>query len=90
MVDLDWKAKMVSSDIPTNKSSKLSNKLSVSMPFSFRIGQAEILTTSSTTCSAYEYYLRLPELRKQWSSKKFTPSLLVGVGEEDADWVSKT
>ncbi|KAF3433491.1 hypothetical protein FNV43_RR24593 [Rhamnella rubrinervis] len=71
MVDLAWKAKMVSSDIPTNKSPKLSNKLSVSVPFSFRTVQAEISTASSTACSAYEYYLRLPELRKLWSSKEF-------------------
>lgn len=71
MVDLDWKAKMVSSDIPTNKSPKLSSKLNVSVPFSFRTVQAEISTASSPACSAYEYYVRLPELRKLWSTKEF-------------------
>ncbi|XP_048326320.2 nematode resistance protein-like HSPRO2 [Ziziphus jujuba] len=72
MVDLEWKAKIVSSDMPS-KSPKLSNKLhiSVPMPPSFRTVQAEISTASSSSCSAYEHYLRLPELRKLWSSKEF-------------------
>lgn len=65
---------MVSSDMPT-KSPKIANKLNVSvsvpLPLSFRTVQAEISTASSSACSAYEHYLRLPELRKLWSSKEF-------------------
>jgi hypothetical protein len=68
MVDLDWKAKIVSPDMPS-KSPKLSNKLQVCLPFSFRA--AEISAASATASSAYENYLRLPELRKLWSSKEF-------------------
>lgn len=70
MVDLDWKAKMVSSDMPS-KSPKLSNKLNISVPFSLRAVQADISTASAPACSAYEHYLRLPELRGLWSSKEF-------------------
>ena len=70
MVDLDWIAKMVSSDMPS-KSPKLSNKLNISVPFSLRAVQADISTASAPSCSAYEHYLRLPELRGLWSSKEF-------------------
>ncbi|KAK7850201.1 nematode resistance protein-like HSPRO2 [Quercus suber] len=68
MVDLDWKAKIVSPDMP-NKSPKFSNKFQLSVPFTYRA--AEISAASDTSCSAYENYLRLPELRKLWSSKDF-------------------
>lgn len=68
MVDMDWKAKIVSTDMPS-KSPKLSNKLQVSFPFSFRA--AEISAASATASTAYENYLRLPELRKLWSSEEF-------------------
>ena len=68
MVDLDWKAKIVSPDMP-NKSPKFSNKLQVSVPFTYRA--AEISAASDTSCSANENYLRLPELWKLWSSKDF-------------------
>ena len=70
MVDLDWKAKMVSSDLP-NKSPKLSNKLHISVPVCARAPQADISAASASACSAYEYYLRLPELRKLWSCRDF-------------------
>ncbi|MBA0808993.1 hypothetical protein Gohar_024685 [Gossypium harknessii] len=71
MVDLDWKAKMVSSDIP-NKSPKLSNKLQVSIPTPFRFSNiSSPLSTSASASSAYDYYLRLPELRKLWETKEF-------------------
>lgn len=68
MVDLDWNAKIVSSDM-ANKSPKLSNKLQVSLPFWHRA--AEISAASTAACSAYESYLRLPELRKLWTSQDF-------------------
>lgn len=72
MVDLDWKAKMVSSDIPS-KSPKLSNKLHVSIPGSFRAAQVQtdISEASEMACSTYEHYLRLPELRNLWNSNDF-------------------
>ncbi|KAB2596241.1 nematode resistance protein-like HSPRO2 [Pyrus ussuriensis x Pyrus communis] len=73
MVDLDWKAKIVSSNMPS-KSPKLSNKLHVSVPGSFRAAcqvQTDILAASDMSCSTYEHYLRLPELRQLWSSHDF-------------------
>ncbi|KDP44813.1 hypothetical protein JCGZ_01313 [Jatropha curcas] len=73
MVDLDWKAKMVSSDLP-NKSPKLSNKLNVSIPSTtpFRgVTNFSPVSASDPACAAYEHYLRLDELRKLWSTKEF-------------------
>ncbi|XP_022744024.1 nematode resistance protein-like HSPRO2 [Durio zibethinus] len=71
MVDSDCKAKMASSDVP-NKSPKLSNKLQVSIPTPFHFSNTSSpLSTSSTASSAYDYYLRLPELRKLWETKEF-------------------
>ncbi|CAK9173582.1 unnamed protein product [Ilex paraguariensis] len=68
MVDLDWKSKMVSSDIPS-KSPKLSNKLKISIPPPARTG--DLAPASEAACSAYEHYLRLPELKRLWGSKEF-------------------
>ena len=68
MVELDWKSKIASPNMP-NKSPKFSNKLQVPVPFTYRA--AEMSAASDTSCSAYENYLRLPELRKLWSSKDF-------------------
>ncbi|KAL6126721.1 hypothetical protein ACLB2K_074767 [Fragaria x ananassa] len=73
MVDLDWKAKTVSSDIPS-KSPRLSNKLHhLSIPTSFRAAplQSDISAASDQACSTYEHYLRLPELRRLWSTPEF-------------------
>ncbi|OWM87434.1 nematode resistance protein-like HSPRO2 [Punica granatum] len=73
MVDLDWKSKrVVSSDSIPNKSlPKLPNKLTVLIPAPLRGGcPAELETASSSACSAYEHYLRLPELRKLWSCRE--------------------
>ncbi|KAE8684926.1 Nematode resistance protein-like HSPRO1 [Hibiscus syriacus] len=71
MVDLDWKTKMVSSNIP-NKSPKLSNKLQVPIPAPLRISNVSSpLSTSPSTSKTYDYYLRLPELRKLWEAKEF-------------------
>ncbi|KAI3470861.1 hypothetical protein Pfo_027524 [Paulownia fortunei] len=69
MVDLGWKTKMISSDIP-NKSPKFSNKLQISIP-SPKVRLAELSTASDSACSAYEYYLRLPELKKLWEAGEF-------------------
>jgi hypothetical protein len=73
MIDLDWKAKMVSSD-PPNKPPRLSSKLHVSIPaIQFRgISNTYPIPASDSVCSAYEYYLRLPELRKLWNRKEFS------------------
>ncbi|XP_050211164.1 nematode resistance protein-like HSPRO2 [Mercurialis annua] len=73
MVDLDWKAKMVSSDLP-NKSPKLSNKLHVTIPSTtpFRgVSTVSPISASESACTAYDHYFRLPELRQLWSSKDF-------------------
>uniref|UniRef100_A0A9I9CTL5 Nematode resistance protein-like HSPRO2 n=1 Tax=Cucumis melo TaxID=3656 RepID=A0A9I9CTL5_CUCME len=78
MVDLGWKANMVSSDkttttTTTTKSPKIipiaNNKLNLSLPVSFR--SSELSTASPSSCSSYEQYLRLNDLRKLWSSKEF-------------------
>ncbi|KAK4760003.1 hypothetical protein SAY87_023134 [Trapa incisa] len=70
MVDLGWKTKqMASSDRFSDKSSKFSNKLTVLIPAAAPLQSActsELGTASSTACSAYEHYVRLPELRKLW------------------------
>ncbi|XP_058099628.1 nematode resistance protein-like HSPRO2 [Magnolia sinica] len=69
MVDLDWKAKMVSAEM-----SKLSPKLSdksdrtVSSPAL----SGDLLPSSPSATLAYEQYLRLPELSKLCSSREFT------------------
>ncbi|VVB02809.1 unnamed protein product [Arabis nemorensis] len=71
MVDMDWKRKMVSSDLPTN-SPKLSSKLHVTIPSPFKIPVSSPISCSAPAlCSAYELYLRLPELRKLCSSRDF-------------------
>uniref|UniRef100_A0A6N2NKY3 Hs1pro-1 C-terminal domain-containing protein n=1 Tax=Salix viminalis TaxID=40686 RepID=A0A6N2NKY3_SALVM len=72
MVDLDWKAKMVSSDLP-NKSPKISTKLHISIPaIPFRgVSNISPIPASNSSCSAYEHCFRLPELRKIWDRKEF-------------------
>ncbi|KAL1217823.1 Nematode resistance protein-like HSPRO2 [Cardamine amara subsp. amara] len=71
MVDMDWKRKMVSSDLPNN-SPKLSSKLNVTIPPPFKVAVSSPISCSApAACSAYELYLRLPELRKLWSSRDF-------------------
>ncbi|KAJ0044638.1 hypothetical protein Pint_06457 [Pistacia integerrima] len=65
MVDLDCKAKMPS------KSPKLSNKLRVSIPAPFRGATKSPVSCSDSACSAYEQYLRLPELSKLCRSREF-------------------
>ncbi|KAF5179221.1 nematode resistance protein-like HSPRO2 [Thalictrum thalictroides] len=69
MVDLDWKANMVSSDM-SPKSPKLSKKLHISVP-SVPVRFGDISPASSTSCAAYEQYVRLPELTKLWNTKEF-------------------
>lgn len=64
MVDMDWKRKMVSP--------KLSSKLNVTIPSPFKVAVSSPISCSApAACSAYELYLRLPELRKLWSSRDF-------------------
>uniref|UniRef100_A0A1J3J4R3 Nematode resistance protein-like HSPRO2 n=1 Tax=Noccaea caerulescens TaxID=107243 RepID=A0A1J3J4R3_NOCCA len=71
MVDMECKRKMVSSDLPTN-SPKLSSKLHVTIPSPFKVNVSSPISCSApAACSAYELYLRLPELRKLWSSRDF-------------------
>ncbi|KAL4295551.1 hypothetical protein GQ457_09G031170 [Hibiscus cannabinus] len=69
MLDFDWNSKMVSSDV----SNKSSDKPRVSIPTSFRFSDiSSPLSTSASASSAYEYYLRLPELRSLWEAEEFT------------------
>ncbi|KFK36892.1 hypothetical protein AALP_AA4G185600 [Arabis alpina] len=71
MVDMDWKRKMVSTDLPNN-SPKLSSKLNITIPSPFTVPVSSPISCSSPPlCSAYELYLRLPELRNLWSSRDF-------------------
>ncbi|KAH6802311.1 sugar beet HS1 PRO-1 2-like protein, partial [Perilla frutescens var. frutescens] len=69
MVDLDWKTKMIASEI-SNKSPKFSNKLQITIPPP-KIRLAELSPASDSSCSAYEYYFRLLELRKLWGATEF-------------------
>ncbi|KAK4774541.1 hypothetical protein SAY86_009476 [Trapa natans] len=76
MADLGWKTKRVTSVdcIPIKSPRKLpgSNKLSVPNLASLRgCCAAELEAASSSACSAYEHYLRLPELRKLWGRREF-------------------
>lgn len=73
MVDLDWKTKQVASpDRISSMSPKLSNGLTVLIPAPLRsCCTSELKAASSSACSAYEHYLRLPELRKLWSHREF-------------------
>ncbi|KAK2965059.1 hypothetical protein RJ639_029481 [Escallonia herrerae] len=59
---------MVSSDIRT-KSPRPSNKLSIPLLPPVRV--ADLAPASDSACSAYEHYLRLPELKKLWDAKEF-------------------
>ncbi|GLT31449.1 hypothetical protein SLA2020_061840 [Shorea laevis] len=72
MVDLDWEAKMVASEIP-NKSPSVSNKLNVAIPTPLCASNilSPVVTSSASACSAYEHYFRLPELKKLWRSRDF-------------------
>ncbi|KAJ4892012.1 Nematode resistance protein-like HSPRO2 [Raphanus sativus] len=65
MVDTDCKRKMVSPDLPT--------KLHVTIPSPFKQlpVSSPISCSAPSSCSAYELYLRLPELRNLWSSRDF-------------------
>ncbi|CAN7007552.1 unnamed protein product, partial [Brassica rapa subsp. trilocularis] len=64
MVDMDWKRKMVSSE--------LSSKLHVTIPSPFKVPVSSPISCSApAACSAYELYLRLPELKKLWSTREF-------------------
>ncbi|KAE8682083.1 Nematode resistance protein-like HSPRO2 [Hibiscus syriacus] len=58
---------MVSSDI-LSKSQKLSNKLQVPFPTPFRFSN---ISSPLSASDAYDYYLRLPELRKLWETREF-------------------
>lgn len=74
MVDFDCKTKMVQSTPNlTKKSPKLTPKRTTSNPLispvPFTAG--ELSPASESSCSAYESYLRLPELHLLWSSVEF-------------------
>ncbi|OWM69974.1 nematode resistance protein-like HSPRO2 [Punica granatum] len=65
MVDFDCKSKLVSSPkLP------LKLRLLVAAP-PFRGAAPDLATASDSACSAYEQYLRLPELTKLWSAREF-------------------
>ncbi|XP_047328939.1 nematode resistance protein-like HSPRO2 [Impatiens glandulifera] len=70
MIDFDRKANMITSDKQQPiKSPRLSNKLSISIPSGFRLG--EVSPASDAACLAYDHYLRLPELKKLWDCRDF-------------------
>ncbi|KAL0402885.1 UNVERIFIED_CONTAM: Nematode resistance protein-like HSPRO1 [Sesamum radiatum] len=69
MVDLGWKTKMIPSELP-NKSPKFTSKLQISIPPP-KVRVAELSAASEMACSAYESYLRLPELKKLWEACEF-------------------
>ncbi|KAL0359193.1 UNVERIFIED_CONTAM: Nematode resistance protein-like HSPRO2 [Sesamum angustifolium] len=69
MVDLGWKTTMIPSELP-NKSPKFTSKLQISIPPP-KVRVAELSAASELACSAYESYLRLPELKKLWEAREF-------------------
>lgn len=66
---MDWKTKMIASEI-SSKSPKFSSKLQITIP-PLKLRLAELSAASDSSCSAYENYLRLPELRKLWEATEF-------------------
>lgn len=72
MVDFDCKTKMVPSspNLP-NKSSKITSRRSMPTLPPPPVVAGELVPASESACSAYDSYLRLPELRRLWSSKEF-------------------
>ncbi|XP_030540503.1 nematode resistance protein-like HSPRO1 [Rhodamnia argentea] len=72
MVDLDWTAKRATTSTSdmSRKSPRLSNKLHLLIPTPFRAG-SDVPAASDSASSAYEYYLRLPELRRLWARREF-------------------
>ncbi|CAH9069505.1 unnamed protein product [Cuscuta europaea] len=69
MLDYDRKTDMVSPD-KSKKSPRILNKHQISIPPP-QVHTSELTAASESACSAYEHYLRLPELRKLWISKEF-------------------
>ncbi|GMH27149.1 hypothetical protein Nepgr_028992 [Nepenthes gracilis] len=69
MVDFDCKAKMISPPNLPDKSPRSLNKLQILPPATFCAG--DISPPSQSACSAYEHYVRLPELKSRWSSREF-------------------
>ncbi|KAL2317142.1 hypothetical protein Fmac_031018 [Flemingia macrophylla] len=65
MVDLDWQTKMVRSNV-SSKSPKLC--IPALQP---PLGQNDITAAPSPLCTAYDNYLRLPQLRPLWASTQF-------------------
>ncbi|MED6114021.1 hypothetical protein PIB30_076271 [Stylosanthes scabra] len=78
MVDLEWKSKMIKSNINMHhpKSPKLtvSDKpvLQPNLPaLQLHLTPNDIKTAPFSLCEAYDNYLRLPQLRTLWASKDF-------------------
>lgn len=72
MVDLHWKSNIVSSDMPTKLSPSSNMPRVMSLPpLTAPFLTTDISASSSPACSAYDHYLRLPQLRKLWSSSDF-------------------
>ncbi|KAF5752558.1 nematode resistance protein-like HSPRO2 [Tripterygium wilfordii] len=74
MVGLECKPEMISPNMP-NKFPKLSTKIHISIPpaVSFHpVTNRSPVAASDSACSAYEQYLRLPELSKLWNSRQFS------------------
>ncbi|KAK8577140.1 hypothetical protein V6N13_122133 [Hibiscus sabdariffa] len=69
MLDFDWKSKMVSSDISNKSSDQPQILIPTASGSSSNISSP--LSTSAPASSAYDYYLRLPELRMLWETKEF-------------------
>ncbi|KAK9742369.1 hypothetical protein RND81_03G167500 [Saponaria officinalis] len=68
MVDFDCNTKMVQVQPPNFTATKRPTPSILPSPEKFA---GEIWTASEQSCSAYETYLRLPELRELWSTTEF-------------------
>ncbi|KAL2925701.1 Nematode resistance protein-like HSPRO2 [Bienertia sinuspersici] len=74
MVDYDCNSKFVHfTPTLSQKNPKITPKRTLSTPLTspIPVSTGDLSPASETSCTAYETYLRLPELRKLWSSKQF-------------------
>ncbi|MCL7027679.1 hypothetical protein MKW94_030116 [Papaver nudicaule] len=69
MVDLDWKSTKMVSAAKSPKISTNAKSVQFSVPPPIRV--TDISPASSSSCSAYEQYVRLPELHKLQTCKDF-------------------
>ncbi|KAL4576187.1 hypothetical protein LXL04_012276 [Taraxacum kok-saghyz] len=72
MVDLDCKAKIVSSDnMPSRSPRRSSSSKFTALVPPPPVRVPELTPASDTVCIAYEHYLRLPQIKELWKKEEF-------------------